>query len=286
MARPIDHLVHCVGDLAAARELHRRIGFTTTPEARHPFGTGNSLVQLQGSFIEMVAIADAAAIAPPASGHFSFAAYNAEFLARRRGLSMLVFESADARRDHADFLAKGLDTYAPFDFERRARLPDGSEATVGFSLAFVTHPDLPEAAFFVCQQRAPQYFWKPEYQRHANTAQAVEEVVMTAPDPDALAPFFARLQGEESVSREAGAIAVATGRGRILVLDKARAGARFPGLAEEDAARFLGYRLRVADLAAAARALREGGVPHRRIGDALQIAAADNFGAALELAAG
>ena len=51
---------------------------------------------------------------------------------------MLVFASDDARRDQAAFAESGLETYAPFDFERRAKLPDGSEVTVGFSLAFVT----------------------------------------------------------------------------------------------------------------------------------------------------
>ena len=47
MVDGIDHLVLCVRDLERARDLYRRLGFTLTPPARHPFGTGNSLVQFE-----------------------------------------------------------------------------------------------------------------------------------------------------------------------------------------------------------------------------------------------
>jgi hypothetical protein len=282
--RPIDHLVHCVGDLEAARAFHQRLGFTMTPPARHPFGTGNSLIQLDGNFVELVAIVDPAAIRPAASGHFSFGHYNAEFLERGRGLSMLVFASDDARRDHADFMAKGLQTYEPFDFSRKAKLPDGGEVTVAFSLAFVTHPDLPQAVFFVCQQHAPQYFWKPEYQRHANTAAVVDAVIMSAEEPAALADFFGKLQGERNVTREKRRLTVETGRGSILVLDRAEARARFPDGTSDPTPHFVGYRVLVRDLDAAERVLRDGRVPHHAEKSHIRIAAMDNFGAALELA--
>ncbi len=47
--RPIDHLVLAVRDLDAARATYGRLGFTLTPVARHPFGTANSLIQLNGA---------------------------------------------------------------------------------------------------------------------------------------------------------------------------------------------------------------------------------------------
>ena len=60
MPRGIDHLVIAVRDLDAARATYQRLGFTLTPEARHPFGTKNALVQLNGAFLELVAMADLA----------------------------------------------------------------------------------------------------------------------------------------------------------------------------------------------------------------------------------
>ena len=128
--RPIDHLVLCVRDLDAARRVYERLGFTLTPKALHPFGTANSLVQLRGNFLELLAVADRSLIKPVGEGEFGFAAFNERFLAAREGMSMLVFASDDARRDQQEFAASGLDTYAPFDFSRQAVLPDGSAVTV------------------------------------------------------------------------------------------------------------------------------------------------------------
>lgn len=285
--RPLDHLVLCVRDLDAARVSYARLGFTLTPTARHPFGTANSLVQLQGNFLELLAIADRSLITPVASGEFAFAAFNERFLAAREGMSMLVFASDDARRDQRDFAAAGLDTYTPFDFSREAVLPDGSAATVGFSLAFVTEKRMPDAAFFVCQQHAPQYFWKPEYQDHRNGALAVDEVVMIAPAPAALSGFLAKLQPDGIIGGEDGALTVATSRGAITVLDPAAFAARFPGNPARAVAtpHFAAYRVRVDDLARTETLLRANGVAVRRQGATLQLCAAENFGVILEFAA-
>lgn len=185
MNRAINHLVLCVRDLEAVRGFYQRLGFTLTPPAQHPWGTANSLVQLQGNFLELLAVVEPEKIVPVAPRRFSFGAFSESFLRRREGMAMMVFASHDSRADHAEFKSRGLPDWAPFDFSRRARLPDGSEATVAFSLAFATNQRMPEAVFFTCQQHAPQYFWKPEYQRHANGARRVAEVVMSAADPPA-----------------------------------------------------------------------------------------------------
>jgi catechol 2,3-dioxygenase-like lactoylglutathione lyase family enzyme len=287
LERPLDHLVLCVRDLDAARASYARLGFTLTPKARHPFGTENSLVQLHGNFLELLAVADRRLITPAAPGEFAFAAFNERFLATREGMSMLVFASDDARRDQRDFAASGLETYAPFDFSRNAVLPDGSAATVGFSLAFVTDRRMPDAAFFVCQQHAPQYFWKPDYQKHRNGALAVDEVMMVAPAPRAFAEFFARLQPDGVIGDENGVLTVATSRGAISVLDPAAFAARFPARAAPAVAtpHFAAYRVRVEDLAATEAVLQASGVASRRHGATIQLGAAENFGVILEFAA-
>ena len=52
----LDHLVLCVRDLEAARAAYTHFGFTVTPRAVHPFGTGNSLVQLEGTYLELLTV--------------------------------------------------------------------------------------------------------------------------------------------------------------------------------------------------------------------------------------
>jgi len=285
--RGIDHLVLCVRDLDTARGFYERLGFTCTPRALHPWGTGNTLVQLQGNFLEVLAVVDPAKLAPPAPGQFDFGRFSADYLARREGFAMLVFQSRDSLADQAQFKAAGLDTYAPFGFERQAKLPDGTSARVAFSLAFVTHKRAPEAAFFTCQQHAPQYFWKPEFQKHANGARVVSDVVMRAPDPASFADFFAKLQGKDAVAAAPGRLDVRTALGSVTLLDAKRIAERYPDMAlpgPTDSAILVGYRIDVADIAAAEKLLRANDVPMRRHRGALIVDPTDGFGVAIEFA--
>ncbi len=286
--RGIDHLVLAARDLEAARRTYMRLGFTLTPRAEHPFGTGNSLVQMQGNFLELLTVVDPAKITPASDDTFSFGAFNRDFLRRREGFSMLVFESGDAEADRAEFARAGLRGYQPFRFERKAKLPDGGEAVVAFSLAFASDPRIPEAAFFVCQQHAPQYFWKPEYQLHANGAVAVTEVFMVAAEPPALADFFAGLQGRAAVTVQDGALDVTTARGQISVLPPDRAAERFPGLPLADAPaspHFIGYRIGVRDVEALRMRFDASDIDYRPIGSAMQLAPAIGYGAYIEFGA-
>jgi hypothetical protein len=152
MARPrgIDHLVIAVRDFDAARAAYQHLGFTLTPEARHPFGTKNSLAQLQGNFLELVAVADPTQILEPTASFFSFAAFNRDFLEKQEGLSMLALKSRDPNLDMAAFASRGLPVYDPVRFERIARGPDGSERAVAFTMTFTGDPRIKDAAFFTC----------------------------------------------------------------------------------------------------------------------------------------
>ena len=283
--RGIDHLVLCVNDLDAARQRYQAIGFTLTPPAQHPFGTGNSLAQLQGSFLELLYIAAPGEIPPHAANQFSFAAFSQDYLNGGEGLSMLVFESQDARRDQAEFAHAGLQTYEPFDFSRQATLPDRTQVTVGFSLAFVTHPDLRRAAFFTCQQHAPEYFWKPEYQGHRNTAQAVSEVCMVADDPLALRDLFIGLQEPAALTETAGNLRINTARGSVHVLTPDAFQQRWleqtPPSTEHGAV-FAGFSLCVADLNAAKDCVHASGLSFIETSNAFQIPASEWFGVGLE----
>jgi hypothetical protein len=196
VARDIDHVVICVRDLGAAKAAWEALGFTTTPRAVHPFGTANSLIQLGGNFVELLEIDDPSKIQESTETFFGFAAHNRDFLADRgEGLSMLVLTSADRDADQDAWAAAGLRTYEPFNFERKARQPDGSETRVAFRLAFSGHPALSGLGFFVCQQETPETFWKPDYQRHANTATRINAVTIETPDPAAAGQFLATASG-------------------------------------------------------------------------------------------
>lgn len=285
MKRGIDHLVLCVSDLDEAILQYRRMGFTTTPRASHPWGTDNSLVQLQGCFLELLTVARPALIEPAGERSFSFGAFCRDFLARGEGMSMLVFESADARADREEFVARGLHPWDCFDFERQATLPDGSSVRVAFSLAFATDPRMADVAFFCCQQHAPQYFWKPEYQSHANGAETIDQVVMGAARPGDLADFFAKVQEPECVATHDGNLTVSTPRGRIHVLTEESSRPWLTGSAHSmpaDSPCFLGFSVRVADLDHVATILDDSDVAFASAGHAIRVSAEQAFGVSVE----
>ncbi|RVU37945.1 VOC family protein [Hwanghaeella grinnelliae] len=211
--RGIDHLVLCVRNLDAAAEMYERLGFTLTPRASHDWGTDNRLVQVEGSFLEIIEVAHPDKLLPERDGAFGFGNFIHRYLQNREGFGMLVFESGDAEADRKEFAENGLSNFERFDFERKATLPDGSTVTVGFSLSFVHRPECPDAAFFVCQQHAPEYFWKPHFQKHRNGARAIGEVVLIADNPGDLQFLFEGLQQPESVALEDGILRAETARG-------------------------------------------------------------------------
>ncbi len=202
----LDHAVIVARDLGALSAEFEALGFLLTPTAQHPWGTANRLAQFEGrNFLELLTIDRPELVArEPATvpdGPFSFGRHAARFLAEREGFAMLALQTADSAADLLRWRAAGLVTYEPFRFERQAALPDGSVATVAFSLAFTTHPLLPDLVFFTCLQHAPEHFWKPAYQSHPNGATELVEVSIAVREPHRLASFLAGLTGSECRAR-------------------------------------------------------------------------------------
>jgi hypothetical protein len=77
----------------------------------------------------------------------------------------------------------------------------------------VTHESMPRAAFFTCQQHAPEHFWKLEYQRHANTAKSIGEVALVCEQPLHYSGFLRNLTGLDPLQEEAHAVRFETPRG-------------------------------------------------------------------------
>src|SRR5229473_403881 len=85
-----------------------RAGWLVRPTARGglPFGISNSIVQLQGSYLELLSVTGDVPEHSP--GHFSFGAFNRDYLARHEGFSMLVLDTTDARADILSWREAGL----------------------------------------------------------------------------------------------------------------------------------------------------------------------------------
>ena len=226
--RSIDHVVLAVHDLDRAAASLEASGFTLTPRGTHPdnMGTSNRLAQFASrNYLELLEVDRPGGVddhdlksRPP---RFSFGAHQKAFLRRVQGLSTLLLTCRDGREAIAEFRAAGLNTYAPFDFERTATLPDGQQVKVAFTLGFVTDPLMPLLAFAVCQHRFPENFWRAQYQRHGNGAQSIAVIYMAAREPKRHVPFLAALTGGRA-TEVTGGYEIRTGPSRIVVLTPER----------------------------------------------------------------
>jgi catechol 2,3-dioxygenase-like lactoylglutathione lyase family enzyme len=250
MTRGIDHIVHAVRDLDAAVALYRGLGFTVGARNTHPraWGTQNHIIQLPDTFIELLGVADESGIAPQAPKHFSFGAFNRDYLKRTQGLSMLVLKGQGAL-DAEDFRTKGIGDFELCEFERQGKKPDGTSHTVSFTLAFAFDPQSPDSGFFTCQHRHPPgNFWNPAFQKHANGATRVAGVVLVANAPERHRAFMQAFAGREA-ARDRDGFSIATPHGLIEMTTPTIFTRRF-GVAAPDVsrgARLAAIRLTVAD---------------------------------------
>lgn len=273
----INHLVLAGRDLEAMRSHYQALGFTVTARGQHPFGTGNAIVQLQGTYLELLAVTNPQDVPEHRAGNFSFAAFNRDYLVRHEGFSMIVLDTADARADIEAWHAAGLQTYAPFDFSRMAKMPDGTDVKVGFSLAFASHPAAPWLGLFACQHYRPKYYAQPQYLEDANSAWTVQDVWIVGETAMDLARYIRTVTGADSVSEGPDGIAFQTRTGAIVLARphafEAAFGAAPPH--PEDGPHLAGFTV-------ACRALdRLAELPRAKTGSRHVLAPANNFGAAI-----
>lgn len=286
LPRGIDHLVIAARDLDAARATYERLGFTLTPKAIHPFGTANTAVQLDGGFLELLGIADSAAIPPASEEVFSFGAFNRRFLENREGMSMLALRSDDAASDRKDFDVRGLPTYAPFHFERRATGPDGVERLLSFSVTFTGDARMPDAGFFTVHHEHPENFWRSVFQFHPNGALRIAAAIMVAPDPADYHEFFYNLTGQHQMRSDSLGVTLDTEAGRIDILTPVGVRGLYGEAVEDNPKpRFVAMRLAVKDLEAVRIGLTANGVRFEERARRVIVPASEACGVAIAFAA-
>jgi catechol 2,3-dioxygenase-like lactoylglutathione lyase family enzyme len=273
--RGIDHLVLPVADLGRARETYAAMGFQVSAVNTHPFGTQNAIVQLEGSFLELLTVADPAAIPKGSRERFSFAEFNQRFMSRvGEGCSFLVVGSSDVDADSWAFQRAGLRIYEPFSFQRMARQPDGSEVEVGFDLNFTTDVRIPDCAFFTMKQRRPELFWDDAFQVHDNTARAVADVVFATDQPTDFSAFFEAFIGAPALPYGDG-VAFNTQRGSVRLLPWNSAGT---DVMWSPTPRLVRYAVAVDDLEVTRDVLEAGRVPFGEEAGGLVVSSSQAFG--------
>ncbi|MEW5422583.1 VOC family protein [Amorphus sp. 3PC139-8] len=261
----IDHTVVMAESLEEATLTAHRLGFRTTPPAAHPFGTANVLVQLQGGYLEFLAILDESLFPEETPDRFSFPSFNRDFLiGEGAGLSLVALKTDDPEALRERLAADGLTRGPTFSFERTALSPEGRELPVAFTLVFATHPELVRAGVFALVHRhPPENFWHAAYQAHPNTARAMRGITLVSPHIERTAEIFASITGI-APSKTAGRVEITLPDGSTLdIVDAATFERRFGSNAFSDKvlARFAAMTIEVDSLETAASTLTASGVP-------------------------
>jgi catechol 2,3-dioxygenase-like lactoylglutathione lyase family enzyme len=281
MSRPFDHLVLATNDLDAAGAFYEHLGFKVGTRNRHPWGTENRIVQFRGSFLELIAVGEDAAIPPHGEGVFSFGAFVRDYLDTFEGLAMLVLESKDALADNTDFEKSGIGGFKPFFFERKGVRPDGTPVEVSFSLAFAKNALSPCAGFFVCQQYRPENFWNIAAQQHPNGAAGISEVMMIAENPADHAEFLSHFTGQREMQSTSAGLSVETGRGSISVMSEASAAFRLGAVFDPIPTRLIGFTVIVPDLRALEGRLASGKIAYQTRSNSIVIPSDTAFGVSI-----
>jgi catechol 2,3-dioxygenase-like lactoylglutathione lyase family enzyme len=252
----LDHVVVLTGDLDAAAQAWRSLGFTLSPRGTHSahLGTGNYTVMFGSDYIELLGVLSPTPLNEPSR----------EFLQRRgEGIERAAFTTRDAAEGVAALRARGIEALGPVEFSRPVDLPNGHSGEAAFSVFHWPAQQRPaDLRLFACQHHTRDTVWMPELQLHANTTTGIVRLEIVTPQPAAAAGQLAELI-ETTVEAVDDGVCVRTapGRGELLFLTPDAFGARHPELDRSmlPAEGVAALVLRVADLDAAARCVGPDG---------------------------
>jgi hypothetical protein len=220
MIRGIDHIVHVVRNLASASAAYERLGFQVGAENVHPWGTRNRLVQVPGSYIELLSLPEPEISSNQTSRSYSFSNFNRDFLAEcGEGFSFLALQSNDPKAEKAAFDKAGFGGIEVLDFSRKGKRADGSETEVTFTLTFARDPASPHAGFFACLHKTPERVWFPELQRHKNGVTKISAAVFVAENPTDHHIFLEAVTGARDIHSSSLGLRIETPLGQILIYD-------------------------------------------------------------------
>jgi hypothetical protein len=281
---PLDHLVLPVANVGIARERLGKLGFTVAADARHPFGTENACIFFADkTYLEPLGIGSAQAYETAIAEGNAFTARDRAFRFRcgDDGLSAIVFGTPNADRDHARFEAERLSGGQMLEFARPMKMPDGSETTAAFRLAFAADLRAPDFFAFTCQRINPLLSDRKALEAHANSVSGISEIILTALDPKAFAAFLQLASSATATRSDAFGISLDTGNARISILSPDGMNAYFDldGRNADRGLRGAAVVFKVADLAVTEAHLAANGITYTRKNNRILVKAASGQGA-------
>ena len=201
----LDHAVINVGRrMDAAERFCRDLGFTVTPRGHHSLGSINHLMLFDSDYFELIGLPETGTTMRP------------DLEAAPLGINGLVFKTKNVDETFARLQTLGMAGEPPRAFTRPVTL-DGAIKEARFRTVTVRADVFPAGRVYFCEHGTPELVWRPEWQSHANTAMAIEEIVVVAEDVPATARAYARLVESEVAVLGNGVRTVPTEDARLIV---------------------------------------------------------------------
>jgi hypothetical protein len=251
----LDHGIVFVRDLGIAAAAYRRLGFWLTPRGDHTrLGTANHTIMLDRDYLELLTI-----VTPGPE--------NAQWEKAQPGLVAAALGTKDARGARQALLERGIECPPVVDFERAVALPSGPVAA-RFSVCHLPEDASPAIPAFFCQHHTPEYVWRPEFQRHPNSAAGLVGMTVCHRQPETLSAAYGRLLGTASVHPHPGGIELDLKNTKIWVVSPEYARARLARRLDlpTSGTRPLAVTIRVRDPLTTRRVLSANGIPFRPFG--------------------
>lgn len=204
----LDHVVIATGDLDAAEQQWRDLGFTVSPRGVHSahMGSGNHTIMLDDDYIELLGILTPTDHNAPTRAFVEH---------RGAGLERFAFRTNNAALGADALKQRGFAARGPLDFSRPVSLPGGEQAEAAFSVFHWPLSETPAGMrIFACQHRTRDTVWIPELLDHPNTACGIVCVEIIAQDPHDAAQHMAHLIDSAVQPLDDGSYRVDSGPGR------------------------------------------------------------------------
>ncbi|WFU10486.1 VOC family protein [Rhizobium sp. CB3090] len=269
LPHPLDHLVLPTVNIDVARDWLGKLGFTVAPDARHPFGTENACVFFSDNiYLEPLAVASREQCQASAAEGNVFVARDQAYRFRigNEGFSAIVFGTEDAAADDERFRANAMSAGDMLDFARPMRMPDGSEVTAGFRLAFAADLRSPDFFTFCCQRINPLPTDRGSLERHANGVTGIAKIAVSTLNPAAFRGFFEQAVGGPKITDHSFGLTVHAANARIEVLTPEGMEAFYdlPVSAEDPGLRAQAILFKTRDLSVTSAHLTANGVTYTR----------------------
>jgi hypothetical protein len=281
---PLDHVVLPVANIGLARERLGKLGFTVAADGRHPFGTENACIFLPDkTYLEPLGVADLAQCQKAARAGNVFVARDQAFRFRcgEDGLSAVVFGTDDAPHDHAAFVENAQSGGGMLEFSRPIKMPDGSQSTGAFKLAFAADLRAPDFFLFACQRINAFPSDRKVLETHANGVTGIAKIILAAEKPEAFGSFVRLAASASGIEHGAFGVDIALQNAKLSILSPRGLEAYYDidDFSGDRGLRGAGIVFRVADLAVTETHLADNGMTYTRKNNRILVKAAPGQGA-------